>query len=148
VVCADSLIGHTAPVRCLAQVGFTGQLVSGSDDTLAILWSTRGRHVIQTFAGHTGPVTCCVVHEDRLLTGCDDGTVRRWTLATGECDAVYTYAAAVCSVAVHGGMLFAGLANTTIVATDIQVRAARREEILGFFIMLDFPFSLFLSLWL
>ena len=39
----------------------------------------------RTFVGHTGNVTAIFVTKKRLLTGSHDGTVKEWSLESGEC---------------------------------------------------------------
>ncbi|PRD26522.1 UNVERIFIED_CONTAM: WD repeat-containing protein 86 [Trichonephila clavipes] len=37
-----------------------------------------------------GYITCCAVHEQCVLTGSSDATIRKWFIATAECMGIYT----------------------------------------------------------
>lgn len=37
-----------------------------------------------------GYITCCAIHEQCVITGSSDSTIRKWFIATAECLAIYT----------------------------------------------------------
>ncbi|GMP31594.1 hypothetical protein CsSME_00005744 [Camellia sinensis var. sinensis] len=81
------LRGHKLAVLCLAA---TGNLVfSGSADTKICVWRREasaegvGEHVcLSVLTGHTGPVKCLAVEEDREAKGGDDA----WIVYSGSLD--------------------------------------------------------------
>ncbi|VDN96167.1 unnamed protein product [Rodentolepis nana] len=62
------------------------RFVTFSADCTARLWGATKSTCLQTFRGHSGPVTCVAVDEERhyLYTGSSDGRVASWLLETGQ----------------------------------------------------------------
>ncbi|KAM7538040.1 hypothetical protein Aperf_G00000059523 [Anoplocephala perfoliata] len=60
--------------------------VTFSADFTARLWSATRSSSLQTFGGHTGPVTCVAMDEKRhfLYTGSSDGRIASWLMETGQ----------------------------------------------------------------
>jgi phospholipase A-2-activating protein len=88
------LHGHEGPVSCCA-MSPAGQVVSGSWDTTAIIWSPEGTP-LHTLKGHSKNVLCvCWLSSDQILTGSGDRTIIMWSpngtkgrTLTGHSDAV------------------------------------------------------------
>ncbi|KAK3011723.1 hypothetical protein RJ639_012286 [Escallonia herrerae] len=79
------LRGHKLAVLCLAAAG--NLVFSGSADTTICVWRREdGDHAcLSVLNGHSGPVKCLAVEEDRGLGGGGGGD-RRWTLYSGSLD--------------------------------------------------------------
>lgn len=80
---------HSGPkgVRCdggvVAVDVSDSYLVSGSNDQLASVWDTAsGRHVASL--EHPDAVTSVALHGSRLATACRDGSLRVWSLPSGD----------------------------------------------------------------
>lgn len=73
------LVGHTAPVLCLAALP-RGMLASGSCDNTIRVWSTAQGACVQTLPHHTGWVNCLAYDPPsaHLLSGSYDRTVTLW----------------------------------------------------------------------
>eukprot|EP00986_Skeletonema_menzelii_P011964 scaffold6338_cov152-Skeletonema_menzelii.AAC.8 len=101
------LLGHRGPVTGISFICPTGSSTSGMDglvtsgaDGLVKIWDLNGQCCVQTLTGHRGSVGCldcsilCPPGEAssnasdgvdskkkwRLITGCDDGQVRVWSV--------------------------------------------------------------------
>lgn len=79
------LDGHTGWIRSIA---FTpdGTLATASTDHTIKLWNVQRNELIHTLSGHTDMVSDIAISPDnRLLASTSrDGTVRLWTIATGQ----------------------------------------------------------------
>jgi len=72
------LTGHTAAINSVA-VNSTGkQLLTGSDDGTAKLWSLEDGSCLHTLSGHDGPVTAVEFATRGPITAGADGSVRHW----------------------------------------------------------------------
>lgn len=62
------------------------RFVTFSADCTARLWSATRSTSLQTFSGHSGPVTCVALDEKRhlLYTGSSDGRIASWLVETGQ----------------------------------------------------------------
>ena len=71
---------HTEPVLCLAI--YEDHLLSGSDDTMMLLWSISDAKVLHVFTGHTDAVSCiCITAENEVYTGSYDCSIRKWAVS-------------------------------------------------------------------
>jgi F-box/WD-40 domain protein MET30 len=52
------------------------RLVSGAEDKTIKIWDPRTGQHERTLTGHTGPVTCVGLSDERVVSGSEDGTVR------------------------------------------------------------------------
>jgi F-box/WD-40 domain protein MET30 len=50
--------------------------VSGAEDKTIKIWDPRTGQHERTLTGHTGPVTCVGLSDERVVSGSEDGTVR------------------------------------------------------------------------
>ncbi|KJE94104.1 hypothetical protein CAOG_004794 [Capsaspora owczarzaki ATCC 30864] len=80
-----AIVGHLAPVFCVA-FDVTGErFITGSDDKLIKIWSTKACLLVNTLRGHTGFVVDLNVSSDNkmLASAAQDRNVRVWCLETG-----------------------------------------------------------------
>ena len=81
-------------------------IVSGSDDTMIVVWDTAACTQTATLAGHTLPVRGLAITDDgsRVVSCSNDKTVRVWELATGtELLCTEEASSPVCGVALTPG---------------------------------------------
>jgi|GEM_PF-2978851 len=73
--------GHTGPILSLAFSPDGRQILTGSRDGTAKIWSLKGE-ALRTFNGHAGPVTSVAFSPDGrfALTGSEDNTAKLWEL--------------------------------------------------------------------
>nr|CDS28887.1 WD repeat containing protein 86 [Hymenolepis microstoma] len=100
------------------------RFVTFSADCTARLWSTTRSTSLQTFRGHSGPVTCVAVDEERhyLYTGSSDGRVGSWLMETGERIHWFEgHSAPIINLLVSDDCLFSASSDETVRAwvTDI-----------------------------
>ncbi|GFY72125.1 WD repeat-containing protein 86 [Trichonephila inaurata madagascariensis] len=83
---------HKGGINCMVLSDDGSLLVTGSDDKTARMWSTLSdpTECLGVLEGHEGYITCCAVHEQCVLTGSSDATIRKWFIATAECMGIYT----------------------------------------------------------
>jgi len=92
---SDSLVrkfeGHTSAVKCVAlSPSFNGEggklVLTGSEDTTAVLWEAATGNKLQTYAGHDLIVTSVALSGDgkHVLTGSGDTTAILWEAASGK----------------------------------------------------------------
>ena len=55
-----------------------GKVVTGVSDGSILVWG--GKSVLKSQKGHSGAVNALCIHEDMLLTGGNDATIKLWTL--------------------------------------------------------------------
>ena len=74
-----------------ARLKISDILITGSTDCTARAWSFDKGCTLQTFSGHTGPVTCLGVDAGAkvLITGSTDGSVRSWDIKSGSAIRVF-----------------------------------------------------------
>ncbi|ESP01897.1 hypothetical protein LOTGIDRAFT_138852, partial [Lottia gigantea] len=62
-------------------------LATGGEDKTACLWSTKTEECecIGILQGHDDYITCILIEDCFVLTGCADKTVRKWDVGTCEC---------------------------------------------------------------
>ena len=77
-------LGAGAPVGCIA--GWGWKAVVGKADGTIQVWDTHSGALERTLMGHRGALLALAVCGSRLLSSSDDSTLRRWSLATGECE--------------------------------------------------------------
>ncbi|KAM3605097.1 uncharacterized protein V6R79_020621 [Siganus canaliculatus] len=79
-----SLLHHDGTISCLEFYG-TSHLLSGGDDGLVCVWSTKKWECLKSIKAHKGPVTSLSVHPSGklALTVGTDKTLRTWNLING-----------------------------------------------------------------
>uniref|UniRef100_A0A146LNJ2 Gem-associated protein 5 n=2 Tax=Lygus hesperus TaxID=30085 RepID=A0A146LNJ2_LYGHE len=79
-----SLNTHSEKVVSLAwSPHFNGRLISASYDYTSQVWDVAASTVLACFDGHHGAVVCCLpsaLHQDWIITGSADNTVRVWNM--------------------------------------------------------------------
>lgn len=81
---AADLRGHGGPVRALAADG-TGQVLTGSFDTSAILWDLESGRALAVLRLHAGGVNAVAILPDgRLVTAGQDGRIGLWRVGRSE----------------------------------------------------------------
>ena len=90
-------------------------ILSGSSDCTAVLWSMQRGTICFVLTGHLGPVTSCVFSSDgvAIATGSTDQTVRVYTRATGDCSNVIQVNAGLVTA-----VLFSMVGRNIIVGTS------------------------------
>ena len=73
--------GHTALADVFSVCVHRHVLASGGLDRRALLWNLQTRECVSLM--HTSSVRCVAVHEDNLVTGCDSGHVRLYSVRRG-----------------------------------------------------------------
>ena len=76
---------HPSPILCLRAHKPSGVLYAGTTDNTVVSWDMRSASEGVLFAGHTDHVRDVALHGGCLYTASNDGTVRVFTAATGEC---------------------------------------------------------------
>ncbi|XP_065677102.1 bromodomain and WD repeat-containing protein 3 isoform X2 [Hydra vulgaris] len=76
------VLGHLASVYCVLFDRTGSIIVTGADDTLVKLWSTRDCHLIATLRGHSAQITDISINMENTLlaSGSLDKTIRVWRL--------------------------------------------------------------------
>ncbi|KZV94404.1 WD40 repeat-like protein [Exidia glandulosa HHB12029] len=80
-VALHEMVGHTAPVLCVAFSGDGARLVSGSQDNTLRIWDiTSGNCIGEPLTGHTDSVrvVCFSPDAKRVFSASDDSTIRIW----------------------------------------------------------------------
>ncbi|XP_067141318.1 WD repeat-containing protein 86-like isoform X1 [Centruroides vittatus] len=107
---------HQGGINCMALSEDGSLLVTGSDDKTARMWSTQSNPIecIGVMEGHTGYITCCVIHEQYVVTGSADHTIRKWMITTGDCVYVYEgHTSRISRVVCAGDYIFSTSSDTT-----------------------------------
>lgn len=92
--------------RCAHYTGGT-HVVTGGANKVARVWHARSGTLVRTLQGHAGSVQAVHVDEARgfLLTASYDTSIRRWSLRSGRCEAIFggAHTRTVCCLAVDAG---------------------------------------------
>jgi|GEM_PF-1765240 len=85
---------HSQAVTCAAFTPDGNQLVTGSNDKTAILWTRKGK-AIHSFEGHESKILSLAISSDGewLATGSEDGSIRIWSLKNKQAQPVVIAAA-------------------------------------------------------
>lgn len=86
--------GHLAPSYCIIFDRTGNRIITGSDDRLIKVWSSKTGLLIKSLKGHTGDISnLCVDYKNELLASCaNDFSIRIWSLKTLEPIHVFLYA--------------------------------------------------------
>jgi WD40 repeat protein len=86
----SSFRAHTAPVSAMALGVFKNQMVvlTGSWDQSIACWSMGGELVFRWPKVHSDHVTSLVATQSHVVSGCADGSIKVWSLSTGQCELV------------------------------------------------------------
>ena len=85
-VCKHTLIGHTAPILCIAIVAVRQAIVSGSVDGTARIWAVHQSSVcLRILSGHGGPVRCVTALDHTSILSSSGATIRMFDAITGNC---------------------------------------------------------------
>ena len=108
---------HTSSVHCVSISNDELQVLSGSSDCTAILWSLLRGTIFYILTDHLGPVTACDFSPDgvSIVTGSTDQTVRVYKRATGECTSVIQVSAGLVTA-----VLFAMLGGSHVIVGTSQ----------------------------
>lgn len=81
-----SVLGHKQPVYCIMFDHTGNRIMTGSDDGLVKVWSSRTGYLLHTLKGHEKEITFASVNEVNTLfaTGSNDTYVRVWNVRTWE----------------------------------------------------------------
>jgi WD40 repeat protein len=86
--CVGKLKGHQHGVTsvCISPVN-PNVICSGSTDATAAIWDARSNKRVRKFIGHKESVDACAISADGelLCSASEDGSLRVWELATGQC---------------------------------------------------------------
>ncbi|KAI8812784.1 hypothetical protein BJ742DRAFT_552999 [Cladochytrium replicatum] len=86
--CTMVLERHTGAVNDVAFGEDGWFVVSGGKDAKVIVWDAKSGVVVRVIEGHTGEVTAVAMsghfRGKKIISSSGDGTVRKWSLATGE----------------------------------------------------------------
>ncbi|MFN8608134.1 MAG: protein kinase [Vulcanimicrobiota bacterium] len=103
-----------------------GQLALSASGKFLYLWELSSGSCLRGFTGHTDQVTSVALSQDTALSASLDGSVRLWSLASGECLETYRFNDPVLQLGVsNSGLFLAATAENLIVA-----RVARPEPLL------------------
>ncbi|CAG0883201.1 unnamed protein product [Cyprideis torosa] len=85
---SDSKFG----INCMLLHDDGSVLATGGEDGRAVLWATNGGNNMEQMSvleGHEALITCMAFWDSFLYTGSEDSTIRKWNLASNECEIVY-----------------------------------------------------------
>ena len=119
------LSNHVSSVRSLAFSSDGTFLVSGSSDTIVILWDVQTGGVVRFFCGHTNCVDSVSISMDytTIASGSMDGTIRLWNIWTGACDCIINRHNNVNSVSfspTNPRLLISASGNSSVEQWDIK----------------------------
>lgn len=76
----------SSQVTCLAASEITTIVLVGFHNSKFLAVDTKDSSIVQTYRGHTGPVTCCgFLTSSRLISAGSDGSLRLWSLLDPVC---------------------------------------------------------------
>ncbi|XP_074518693.1 F-box and WD repeat domain containing protein 10B [Halichoeres trimaculatus] len=78
------LKGHVGSIRAVFLCEDRDLLITGSSDSSIRCWNVKKDVCVMTLHGHTRPVNCLDVHDDKLVSGAKDCLVKVWSLQTGK----------------------------------------------------------------
>lgn len=122
-------------LRSFASNGSVAALKMSADAQTAVsasgkflyLWELSSGSCVRGFTGHTDQVTAVALSQETALSASLDGTVRLWSLASGECLEVYRMNDPVIQLGVsNSGLFLVSCADKLIVA-----RVARPDPLLS-----------------
>lgn len=81
----SQVMGHKAASYCILYDRTGMRIITGSDDCLVKVWSSKTGLLLATFRGHEGQVTDLAINAESTLLASSDtkGAIRVWSLATG-----------------------------------------------------------------
>ncbi|XP_042221983.1 WD repeat-containing protein 86-like isoform X2 [Homarus americanus] len=82
---------HTGGINCMSLSEDSSLLVTGSDDKTVRMWSTKTEPIedLGVLEGHTSFIQCAVVYDTYVITGSKDTTIKRWDMASADCEFTY-----------------------------------------------------------
>ncbi|CAG8571694.1 7431_t:CDS:2, partial [Paraglomus occultum] len=80
-VCFRTLEGHEDVIKCIDFDRPGGFLVSSSLDNTVRVWNLNTNKCVGLLDGHKDIVTCIKIHDNRLITGSKDKSIRQWNLS-------------------------------------------------------------------
>ncbi|XP_030019095.1 F-box/WD repeat-containing protein 10 [Sphaeramia orbicularis] len=78
------LKGHVGSIRAVLICEDRDLVISAGCDAIIRCWNLRTDKCVMALYGHSGVVYCLDVHDDRLVSGAKDCTVKVWSLLTGK----------------------------------------------------------------
>ncbi|KAJ3099284.1 hypothetical protein HDU97_003302 [Phlyctochytrium planicorne] len=113
--------GHTGPVTCLAySASADGRefLFTGSWDKSIRQWDVKTKESLLVFNGHSDFIKSVAIHNNVLLSGSSDSTLKAWEIASGKplttCKGIHKRAIEALAVDLDGQCLYTGSSDTTI----------------------------------
>jgi WD40 repeat protein len=81
------LLGHFGSIDCLAISNNEDYIISGSEDTMLGIWSTKSMTKLVLMHGHTRCVSCLSLTKDDkyIISASHDGSIRVWSLLERVC---------------------------------------------------------------
>lgn len=103
-----------------------GQTALSSSAKFLYLWELSSGSCVRGFTGHTDQVTAIALSQDTALSASLDGTVRLWSLASGECLEIYRFNEPILHLGVsHSGLFLVSSEDKLTLA-----RVARSEPLM------------------
>ncbi|GIY24898.1 WD repeat-containing protein 86 [Caerostris extrusa] len=76
-----------------------------------------------------GYITCCAVHEQCVITGSSDSSIRKWFIATAECQAIYVgHSSRISRLLCVGQLIFSTSSDHTIRAWLFDLREISDDQ--------------------
>ncbi|XP_015908185.1 WD repeat-containing protein 86 [Parasteatoda tepidariorum] len=122
---------HKGGINCMVLSDDSSLLVTGSDDRTVRMWSTLSdpTECLGVLEGHDGYITCCAVHEQCVITGSSDSTIRKWFIATAECIAIYTgHTARISRLLCVGQLIFSTSSDHSVRAWLFDLREISDDQ--------------------
>ncbi|NXY62575.1 FBW10 protein, partial [Callaeas wilsoni] len=102
------LQGRAGPIAALSLSQDKGLLLCTGPDPSIRCWNIHSGACVRTFAGHYGTVTCLDSHEERFVSGAEDGMVKVWSLKSGKCLRTLMHTSPVRAVRMDGTHVVSG----------------------------------------